>query len=199
MRFYTCMVGSVKEYIMMKRMIKNKKIFLGFILVIETVGVTLFYLYGYHWLKSLRYLCLMFFLTILGFIDCEKRIIPNRILAVMFLVRAVLLTGEIILFPSYWKELVISAVAGLGIGFLVFLLAYVLSRRNLGLGDVKLSAVLGWYLGASLIWWDLIVCLFLSAAYSCIQLFRKKVKLKDSIPLAPFISFGTILVLLIGF
>lgn len=183
----------------MRTILKNNKLFWTVTALTELTGAFLFIQYGYHWLKILRYLCLIGFLAVLGKIDYEKKIIPNKIMAVMLAIRIFLLIGEIICFPVYWKELLLSAAGGFAMGFLIFILAYVFSKKSLGLGDVKLAAVMGWYLGASLIWWDLAVCLFFAAAYSCMQLARKKIKLKDSIPLAPFIMFGTILVLLIGF
>ena len=85
------------------------------------------------------------------------------------------------------------------VGLILFLIAYFLSRKSIGLGDVKLAAVLGWYLGLALIWWDLVVGLFLAGLYSVVQLVRKKLNLKDSIPLVPFLAAGTILVVLLGF
>ncbi len=136
---------------------------------------------------------------VLAFIDYEKTIIPNKILLWMAAIRGVLLLGEILAFPEFWAEIVKSAVFGLLIGLSIFLLAYVLSRKSIGLGDVKLAAVLGWYLGGALIWWDIVVCLAFAGIYCIVQLLRKKLGMKDSIPLAPFFSIGTILVLLIGF
>ena len=85
------------------------------------------------------------------------------------------------------------------LGFLIFLLARIFSRKSVGMGDVKLAAVLGWYLGGSLIWFDIVVSLSLAALYSIVQLILKKLNMKDSIPLAPFFSVGTILILLLGF
>ena len=72
-------------------------------------------------------------------------------------------------------------------------------KGGLGMGDVKLAAVLGWYLGGALIWFDLVISLSLAAIYSIVQLIRKKLNMKDSIPLAPFFSVGTVLILLLGF
>ena len=85
------------------------------------------------------------------------------------------------------------------LGFLIFFLARIFSRKSVGMGDVKLAAVLGWYLGGSLIWFDIVVSLSLAALYSIVQLILKKLNMKDSIPLAPFFSVGTILILLLGF
>lgn len=183
----------------MEIILKKKKIFLLIFFLVEITGGILFYEYGYHWTKIIRYLFLAGFMIILAMIDHEKSIVPNKLLIEMFLIRAVLLGMEIVVYPTYWKEKLASAGGGLLVGLVLFLLAYFLSRKNIGIGDVKLAAVLGWYLGLALIWYDLVVGLFLAGLYSCIQLARKKLNMKDSIPLVPFLAIGTMLLLLLGF
>lgn len=182
----------------MKEFWKNKK-YVALLVILEAAGILLFSLYGYHWLKILRYLFLMAFLVVLAEVDQEKHIIPNKILAVMFITRLVLLPAEAAAAWEYRKEILLSAGLGLTLGLIIFLLAYFASRHSIGMGDVKLCAVLGWYLGSSLIWWDMIVSLGMAGVYSIVQLLRKKLSMKDSIPLAPFFCAGTILVLLLGF
>ncbi len=177
---------------------KEKDIFSG--VSSDRSGELLFvYRYDYHWTKILRYLCLTGFMLVLAVIDHEKSIVPNKLLVAMLVIRAVLLVIEVAVYPVYWKEKMISAVGGMLVGLILFLLAYVLSRKSIGLGDVKLAAVLGWYLGLSLIWWDLVAGLLLAGIYSVVQLARKKLSMKDSIPLVPFLATGTILILLLGF
>lgn len=177
----------------------NKKKLLIILTAVELLGGFLFTQYGYHWLKTMRYLLLIGFLIILADIDREKMLIPNKILGIMILTRGILLTGEVYFFPEYWKESLLSSGSGFLTGLVIFLLAYLFSRKSVGMGDVKLAAVLGAYLGSALIWWDYAVCLALAAAYCVIQLMRKKLTMRDSIPLAPFFSIGTIVVLLMGF
>ena len=179
--------------------INQKKIFFVVLILVELAGLFLFSRYGYHWTKILRYLCLTGFMLFLGVIDHEKSIVPNKLLAVMLVIRAILLVIEITVYPFYWKEKIISAAGGMLVGRILFLLADILSRKSIGLGDVKLAAVLGWYLGLALIWWDLVVGLLLAGIYSVIQLARKKLSMKDSIPLVPFLAAGTVIILLLGF
>ena len=59
-------------------------------------------------------------------------------------------------------------------------------------------AVIGFYLGLSQIWSAMVTGLLLAGIFSCIQLARKKVSMKDFIPLSPFLSAGTILIMLLG-
>lgn len=183
----------------MKSFVEKRRKEILIVAILTVAGGFLFRKYGYHWLKGLRYLFLMGFLVVLGFIDREKTIIPNRILLCMLGIRAVLLIGECAVFSEYSAELLKSAGFGMLEGAGIFLVAYLISRGNIGMGDVKLLGVIGAYLGAALIWWDMVVCLFLCAFYSVVQLLRKKLKMKDSIPLAPFFTVGTILILLMGF
>ena len=165
-----------------KSLIKEKKYILLIIAALVLAEIFFFSKYGYHWLKAVRYMILTVFMVFLGFIDQQKTIIPNKLLLFMFVIRAVILAG-----------------GGMLLGFLIFFLARIFSRKSVGMGDVKLAAVLGWYLGGSLIWFDIVVSLSLAALYSIVQLILKKLNMKDSIPLAPFFSVGTILILLLGF
>ena len=191
-----------------KSLIKEKKYILLIIAALVLAEIFFFSKYGYHWLKAVRYMILTVFMVFLGFIDQQKTIIPNKLLLFMFVIRAVILAGEITVKPSYWLDILKSAGGGMLLGFLIFFLARIFSRKSVGMGDVKLAAVLGWYLGGSLIWFamylksdqfDIVVSLSLAALYSIVQLILKKLNMKDSIPLAPFFSVGTILILLLGF
>lgn len=183
----------------LKNLIKEKKYILLILAVLVLGEGFLFSRYGYHWLKAVRYMILTVFMVFLGFIDQQKTIIPNKILLMMVVIRAVLLGGEITVRPSLWMDLLKSAFGGMLLGFIIFLLARIFSRKSVGMGDVKLAAVLGWYLGGALIWFDLVISLSLAAIYSIVQLIRKKLNMKDSIPLSPFFSVGTVLILLLGF
>ena len=197
MRVYQSLVRSVKgeSYEVFKRTVKREKICAcdhcgtG-----GNRGVSVYILR-----ISLAENCEISDLVVLGFIDSKRTLIPNQLLIMMLVARAMLLIGEIGAEPAWWKECLKSAFGGLGLGLVIFLAAWFLSRKSIGMGDVKLAAVIGWYLGGSLIWFDLVVCLSLSAIFSIVQLLRKKLTMKDSIPLAPFFSVGTILILIIGF
>ena len=160
-----------------KSLIKEKKYILLIIAALVLAEIFFFSKYGYHWLKAVRYMILTVFMVFLGFIDQQKTIIPNKLLLFMFVIRAVILAGEITVKPSYWLDILKSAGGGMLLGFLIFFLARIFSRKSVGMGDVKLAAVLGWYLGGSLIWFDIVVSLSLAALYSIVQLILKKLNI----------------------
>lgn len=185
------------EYI--REVFRTKKYVVILLILLAAAEVFLFSAYGYHWLKICRYMILSLGLVLLGFIDAQHTLIPNHILLGMLGVRGAVLAGEVAVMPSLWKEMLLSAFGGLLFGLLVFGIARLCSRGSVGMGDVKLVAVIGWYLGGSLIWLDMVGCLSLAALFSIIQLARKRLSLKMSIPLAPFFTVGTIVILLLGF
>ena len=78
-----------------KSLIKEKKYILLIIAALVLAEIFFFSKYGYHWLKAVRYMILTVFMVFLGFIDQQKTIIPNKLLLFMFVIRAVILAGEI--------------------------------------------------------------------------------------------------------
>lgn len=87
---------------------------------------------------------------------------------------------------------------GFLIGTIVFGACYLLSRGGMGAGDVKLMAVLGFFLGGSVIISVMVLAVFCSAIYSIVNLIRKKTSLKAEIPFAPFVMIGTVLAMALG-
>ena len=53
----------------LKELLKEKKYVPVIIAVLVVTEAFLFTFYGYHWLKTVRYLILSAFLVVLGFID----------------------------------------------------------------------------------------------------------------------------------
>ncbi len=136
----------------------------------------------------------LWFLYVFAVTDIRKKIIPNRLLLWMLglylpLAAAVFLETGL---ESGLKRLILSGMGCVLMGG-VFLIAYFLSRRQLGGGDVKLVALMGLYLTASRIMGAVFYGLLFCAVYSIIQMVRKKLGRKDGVPLAPFLLAGTFL------
>ena len=110
-----------------------------------------------------------------SWIDWNQKRIPNKILLFLLAVRGCLLVLE-----------------GL------FLLAHFISKGGVGMGDVKLFAVIGSYMGSGSITAALFLAVMSSAGYSVLMLILKKIKLKEEIPFAPFALVGTILTMALG-
>lgn len=154
--------------------------------------------YDYHILKIIRYWMVMYGLVLLGILDSRRRIIPNKALLVMAGVRSVLLVGDCICYPQMMLEIIVSALAGMLGGGGLFLIAGVIARKGIGMGDVKMIAVMGYFLGLQVLMSDLIVTMTLTVVAGITALVVRKVSLRSEMPFAPFAAVGTIITILMG-
>jgi leader peptidase (prepilin peptidase) / N-methyltransferase len=128
-------------------------------------------------------------LAVLSAIDIERRILPNRIVLPSF---AIVLVAQVALFPDQAFEW-IGAAFGAG---LLLLLAALLKPGGVGMGDVKLSLLLGAGLGKGVLTalaaglfaiWP--VALYLYARHG-------RAAGKIALPFGPFLAFGAVVALL---
>jgi leader peptidase (prepilin peptidase)/N-methyltransferase len=130
-------------------------------------------------------------LVLLAAIDLHRRLIPNLIVLPTLIV---VLAAQIALFPDRTLEWVIASL-GAALFFFVPLLVY---PAGMGMGDVKLAALLGAALGKSVIG-AVVAGLFTAAAYGLVVLLREGLRSrKKAIAYGPFLAFGGLLVLFLG-
>lgn len=178
----------------------KKEIILYFVIVLTSVGWTLlFHEYGYGPIKCIKYCCLLWGLVPIAYRDWKTQIIPNRWLVYLIIIRSVLLIAECFIYPDAILDNIIFILIGTLISGAVMFMAYVISRHEIGMGDVKLFMVIGMYVGVSLNYMVLLASLILSAIYGGIKLIKKDLKSKDAIPFAPFVLLGAALCLGLGF
>ena len=168
-------------------------------IIVFLAGGYLMKLYGYHILKIIRYWGLMYALLLLALLDSEKKVIPNRALLVLLGIRTVLMVGECICFPQLCMEIVMSAALGMAGGGLLFLLAGLLAGRGIGMGDMKLIGIMGYFAGFQVLMSDLIITLTLTVLAGLTALVLKKASLRLELPFAPFAAVGTMITILMGF
>jgi prepilin signal peptidase PulO-like enzyme (type II secretory pathway) len=63
---------------------------------------------------------------------------------------------------------------------------------------VKLSAMLGYYLGSGAVFTAIFLTVLTAALFSIAALLLKKANLKQEIPFAPFILTGTLITMMLG-
>jgi leader peptidase (prepilin peptidase)/N-methyltransferase len=137
-------------------------------------------------------LVLVGILVPIALIDLEYRVIPNKI---TFPAAIAAVAIGLALNPSHVPEqLIAGAAAG---GFLLFFaLAY---PRGMGMGDVKLAAVLGLYLGRSVAV-AVLVAVLAGTIVGGIIMARSGVAegRKTAVPFGPFLAAGGVVALLAG-
>lgn len=148
-----------------------------------------------------QYLLTMALLSGMAFLavaDYQKNIIPNRVLAAMGLLWAAVAGLYLILDLEQGFALLSRSLAGAAIGGLIFLLCYLVSRGQLGAGDVKLAFILGLYLTGERIMGGILYGSLLCCGFSVIHLLRRKITVKDGVPMAPFLYLGVLITLFIA-
>lgn len=176
---------------------KFRILFVSALLVVIALGVEFVFL-KYSILKSIRYLTLVLGLFFIAWIDGNSKRIPNKLLIILFIFRTVVLLIECIVYRSMWMSFIISFASGLLIAGGMFLLCYLLTRGAIGAGDVKLFAVIGYYLGSGAIFTVIFLTIVFAAGYSTVRLIMKKTNMKEEIPFAPFVYIGTLVSMTLG-
>jgi leader peptidase (prepilin peptidase)/N-methyltransferase len=130
-------------------------------------------------------------LLIVSFIDLAYRIIPDVITLPGII--AGLLASTLVTSVGLG-----SALLGAFIGGGLFLLIAIVSRGGMGGGDIKLTAMIGAFLG----WQGVFVTIFLAALSGAVSglflMIIKKKGRKDALPFGPFLAIGALLALLWG-
>jgi prepilin signal peptidase PulO-like enzyme (type II secretory pathway) len=134
-------------------------------------------------------LCMM---ASVALMDFKYHFIPNKVLLVFLLLWFAVVGVEVIYSTEYGLVLFSKGMFGALVGGMIFLLCYLLSRGQLGAGDVKLVFVMGLYVTGDRIIGSVLYGVIACLIYSVIQLLRKKIGLKDGVPLAPFLCIGTV-------
>jgi leader peptidase (prepilin peptidase)/N-methyltransferase len=124
-------------------------------------------------------------------VDLERRIIPNKILLAGALVGAALAAATD---PASLPERAIAIAAAGGLLFLIAL-AY---PRGMGLGDVKLAAVMGLYLGRSVA--PALLVAFAAGSLVGLAMIARHgaAARKQAVPFGPFLALGGVVGLLAG-
>lgn len=137
-------------------------------------------------------------LTSLGYIDYKERIIPNSMIVCGLVYWGLLVVIDIVIAGTPWYKLLIFSMAGgLIIGGVMFIIA-VIVKTALGMGDVKMFAVLGLLYGVMDTYSILLFTIVIMAIISVVLLIAKKVTAKTAVPMAPFAAIGFFLSILAG-
>jgi leader peptidase (prepilin peptidase) / N-methyltransferase len=137
-------------------------------------------------------LALIAVLVPVSVIDLEHRIIPNKITLVAAIAAVAI---GLITDPAKVPEQLIAGAAGGGF-LLVFALAY---PKGMGMGDVKLAAVLGLFLGRAVAV-ALIAGVLAATVVGAVIMARSGVRegRKTAMPFGPFLALGGLIALFAG-
>ncbi len=166
-------------------------------LIVESITAFV-YLYAYiRFGISLELLTFLTFVTLLipiFFIDLKEMLIPDTLS----------ISGIIIGFALaiFRGRLVIStigaAVGAIFILIIIYLGKAVYKRDVMGFGDVKLSAMIGAFVGWANFLLTILISSLLGSIYGIIQIKKGKSSMKSVIPYGPFLAIGGFITFLFG-
>ena len=144
-------------------------------------------------IHQLKLLVLIDSILPMAAVDYKKHKIPNPFLIVSLVLCMVLYIAELVFSPSTVLDSLKDGVIGAAVIGLFFLLISLIFKNSMGMGDIKLFALMGLYQGLwgafNSVFFSLLVSFFLALGL----LISKKKKRKDSISFGPSILLGTII------
>lgn len=166
--------------------------------------MALFFKYGLT-IDFAALLFLAYILIAVFFIDLDHQIIPNELVIVGLIGGTVLFVYNLFLpFQIYadhsWWNPLLGLVSGSGFLFGVSLIGLALYKGDevMGMGDVKIFAPIGLFLGWRMTLLALFISVILGGMSSLMLLFLGKANRKSMIPFGPFIVIGVFITLMWG-
>lgn len=141
-------------------------------------------------LERIGFLLLWYGVFCIAVVDFRVKKIPNLLLLILFAVRVCWITILFLTVPDAFRSELIPSLLGLAVGGGILLICRLLSRGGLGAGDIKIYAVLGFFLKIPDIMHVMIVSIILSAVTGLLLLLFRKATMRSSMPMAPFILAG---------
>ena len=144
------------------------------------------------------------FLTVVYFIDIDHKIIPNKLVIFGCLIGLIpVLMHVTIGYPLYYSRAFYEPILGIVIPFTLmlataFLSLILLKKPGMGMGDVKVYAPIGLFLGWQLSLMSLWFAFFLGGLFGIFWMVVLRKSKADYIPFAPFIVIGSLISLLYG-
>jgi leader peptidase (prepilin peptidase)/N-methyltransferase len=171
-------------------------------LVVELATATLFVLFGVHFgleLELVAFCVLGAGLVALTWIDLHTQRLPREITFTTIAIGAPLLVAAALVDDE--PERIWMMVLGAGIALALMLTIYLASRGGLGDGDVRLSPLLGMYLGwlnPGIVPIGLFFGFLLGAVAGVAAMAFGGAGRKTALPFGPFLAAGTVLAVFFG-
>ena len=166
---------------------------IGMIVSVAAIVLCLNLVYDSSVIAAAKRIVLCSVLWPIALIDFRKHIIPNKILIVLLIIRAIILIPEFALdLQTAKKESISALIACFGTVILLCIMRLAV-KNGIGFGDIKLFGVIGLYLGLQGIVTSVFLSFVVSFLVSVFLLASKRKSKKDQLALAPSILVGTIL------
>lgn len=173
---------------------RNKVLYLCFGVAAVATLITLFQtVYHLELIPQIKLLTLVMVILPVAAIDLRLQKIPNQFMLAALVLRVLIYIPEFIIFASAAFSTLKDNLLGAVIIGAFFLLLLLIFKNSIGMGDIKLFAIMGLYQGL----WGAINSVFFSLMVSFVLsvglLITRKKGRKDTISFGPSILLGTII------
>lgn len=177
---------------------RNKIVYLCFGVIAAATLITVFQtVYKTEPIAQIKLLTLALIILPVAAIDMRLQKIPNQFIIAALALRAIIYIPEFIVSLSVALLTLKDDVLGALIMGLFFLLMLLMFKNSVGMGDIKLIAIIGLYQGLWGAFATVFFSLIVSFLVSLILLVSKKKGRKDSISFGPCILLGTIIAIVL--
>lgn len=175
----------------------KKWIYVGFISFICALAMWLSANAGVATMDLCRQLTVFLALASAMIIDSKTHLIPNFIVLIALGIGTVILLIEFVFVKEDFASSLLMSCAGLVCCVVFFYVLSRLTKEGLGMGDVKLIAVMGWLLGLASTLTAVLFALIICTVVSVFLLFGRKKSRNDRIPFGPFLFWGYVLMFIV--
>lgn len=195
---YTCCYLNETKWTFTNRSVlkitRNKILFLSAEIIAMGILLLMFQtIYHLQMISQIKLISLISILFPIAAIDFRLQKIPNKLLLIALIVRGLIFLIECILSLSNAMTVLKDSLLGAFVIAAFFLLILLIFKNSIGMGDIKLFAMMGLYQGflgaATSVFFSLLISSVISAF---LLITRKKKSRKDTIPLGPSVLLGTI-------
>ena len=154
---------------------------------------------GRSMISNIKSLILIAFLLAVSLIDYKRRIVPNRLVLVMLIVRMALYIAQFFALDmktDFWP-LIVNDLIALLIPLFMLIAGILVIKNGIGMGDIKLLIVIALYQGIRGAVSTLIFGLLAAFVIAIGLLIIKKKKRHDTIPFAPSMFFGAVVTMVL--
>lgn len=140
----------------------------------------------------IKWLTIIYGCFIIAFIDYKEHIIPNKIILGLLILRIFFMIYEVVNQKEFLNYLVLYPLLGALVGGMLMVIGMFISKKGIGMGDVKLFFIIGFYVNSYYIMPTLIYTFLICAIVGIILLISRKATMHDVLPLAPFAFCGVL-------
>ena len=176
---------------------KRKKILIYcFLSILSGIGLTILFHYIYHYntlIMNIRLLTLMMLLFPIAWVDYQKHIIPNKLILFGMILRIPYMLIEMTLYTESFVPMVKDIFYAIIFVLIMFIICAVVIKTGIGMGDIKLLAMIGLYQGFSGMFSSLFMSLTIAFIIAIVLLISRRKKKQDMMPFAPALLLGTLI------